>query len=249
METIIDIAHIPFSCYGGMLSVSKTPDKNELMIHDVRQRFDQGPVFGLYVVPADFASDSVAVHDRKFEGLPFTVRATPTRVEVTAQGGSAWIGFAGDHRLHIHADGLTLLLVAQAIYGYGIAKDPRHYEMIYVHEHRYGKVECLQGTLFANGPYLEDQTNRGLHRWDACWNVKLIPENGITDLEVEVGQTEIRQDPVRTVEENTAIIEKDWNDFLAQMPRYRKSIVILPRSLGTTFGPAMSGPRMFTRPM
>ena len=50
METIIDITHIPFSCYGGMLSVSKTNGKNELIIHDVRQRFDQGPVFGLYIV-------------------------------------------------------------------------------------------------------------------------------------------------------------------------------------------------------
>ena len=218
METIIDIAHIPFSCYGGMLSVSKTPNKNELMIHDVRQRFDQGPVFGLYVVPADFAPDTVAVHDKTFEGLPFAVRATPTRVEVTAAGGSAWIGFAGDHRLHIHAEGLTLLLVAQVIYGYGIAKDSRHYEMIYVHERRYGMVECQNGTLCANGPYLDDRTNRGPHRWDACWNVKLIPENGVIDAEVEVGQTEARQDPVRTVEENTAIIQKDWEDFLAQMP-------------------------------
>ena len=145
METIIDITHIPFSCYGGMLSVSKTNGKNELIIHDVRQRFDQGPVFGLYIVPEDFASDSVALHDRTFEGLPFTAQATPTRVDVTAEGGSARIAFAGDHRLHIHAEGLTLLLVAQAIYGYGIAKDSRHYEMIYVHERRYGMVECERG--------------------------------------------------------------------------------------------------------
>ena len=59
---------------------------------------------------------------------------------------------------------------------------------------------------------------RGIHTFDGCWNVKLIPENGILDLEVEVGQTEVRQDPVRTVEENTAIVQKDWDDFLAQMP-------------------------------
>ena len=218
METIIDITHIPFSCYGGMLSISKTKDKNELIIHDVRQRFDQGPVFGLYIVPEDFASDSVGLHDRTFEGLPFTARATPTRVDVTAEGGKAQIAFAGDHRLHIHAEGLTLLLVAQVAYGYGIAKDSRHYEMIYVIERRYGMVECERGTLSANGPYLEDRTMRGVHTFDGRWNVKLIPENGILDLEVEVGQTEVRQDPVRTVEENTAIVQKDWDDFLAMMP-------------------------------
>ena len=86
METIIDIAHIPFSCYGGMLSVSKTPDKNELIIHDVRQRFNQGPVFGLYIVPENFECDSVTV-EKIVEGLPFDVQATPTRVEVTAEGG------------------------------------------------------------------------------------------------------------------------------------------------------------------
>ena len=217
METIIDIAHIPFSCYGGMLSVSKTPGKNELMIHDVRQRFTQGPVFGLYVVPEDFASESVTVK-KIVEGLPFTVQATPTQAEVTAEGGSARIRFMGDHRLHIHAEGLTLLLIAQTGYGYGIARDARHYEMIYVTERRYGMIECPRGIMTAAGPTVEDTTLRGVHPFDARQNVKVAPENGVIDLEVEVGQTEVRQDPVRTVEENTDIIRKDWEEFLALMP-------------------------------
>lgn len=217
METIIDIAHIPFSCYGGMLSVSKTPDKNELIIHDVRQRFNQGPVFGLYIVPEDFACDSVTV-EKTVDGLPFDVQATPSRVEITAEGGTAQIRFMGDHRLHIHSEGLSLLLIARTGYGYGIMKDARHYEMIYVTERRYGLVECPRGIMTAAGPYIEDRTLRGVHPFDARQNVMATPVDGVIDLEVEVGQTEVRQDPVRSVEENTAIIEKDWMDFLAQMP-------------------------------
>ncbi len=218
MSFTIDISHIPFSCYGGMLSVSRTRGKNELIIHDVQQRCGRDTAFGLYFVDPDFVTDSVAKKDKEFQGLPFESSATPTQLDIRTETGTAQIALIGDHRLHIRAEGLTLLFVAKTGYGYGVAKDPQHYEMIYVTECRYGFIECSQGQLEAKGPYLDWRTNRGIHPIDAAWNVKVQPVDGVIELEVELGQTEIRQDPVRTVEENQAIIQKDWEAFLALMP-------------------------------
>ena len=113
---------------------------------------------------------------------------------------------------------MTLLFVALTGYGYGIAKNDKHYEMFYVPERRYGFIECKAGCIEAVGPYLDWRTNRGVHPIDVAWNVKVTPENGESDIEVEIGQTEVRQDPVRTPEESKALIGAEWNEFLSRMP-------------------------------
>lgn len=215
---MIDISHIPFSSYGAMLSVSKTRDRNELVIHDVQQRCGRDAAFGLYIVPNDFATASVPAKDRSFEGLPFSASATPVQIDITAEEGKAQICLVGDHRLHLYVEGLTLLFIAKTQYGYGIAKDSQHYEMIYQAECRYGFLSCAQGRLSATGPFLDWKTRRGIHPIDVAWNVKVEPENGFIDMEVEIGQTEIRQDPIHSVLKHKALIEKDWNTFLATMP-------------------------------
>ena len=214
----IDISHIPFSCYGGMLAISRTRGKNEMIIHDAQQRFDRASAFGLYVVPADFVTDSVAAKDKTFEGLPFEASATPVQLNVATGAGRAEFVLVGDHRLHIHAERMTLLFIAKTGYGYGIAKDSRHYEMLYVTERRYAMMTCEKGFLEAVGPYLDWKTNRGVHPIDVAWNVKVAPEDGVIDLELEIGQTELRQDPVRTVAESKEVIGRDWDEFLKKMP-------------------------------
>jgi len=216
---MFDISHIPFSCYGSMLSVSRTPGKNELIIHDVRQRFGRDDAFGIYIVTDDFVTDSVKRKDKTFEGLPFESSATPVQCDFSTDTGKAWISMVSDHRLHLRAEGMTLLLVAKTGYGYGIVKDPKHYEMLYQQECRYGFIECSHGVMEAAGPYLDWHTNRGVHPIDAAWNVKVKPENGVIELEIEISQTEIRQDPVRTVKEHQAIIQKEWDHFLSLMPQ------------------------------
>lgn len=46
-ETRIDITHIPFSRYGAYVSVSRDEGKKELIIHNVKRRFEEGPMFSL----------------------------------------------------------------------------------------------------------------------------------------------------------------------------------------------------------
>ena len=218
MNTRIDISHIPFSCYGGLLAVSKTRGKNKLMIYDAQQRTERSPAFAMYFVPEDFQTDSVKFNGGDFEGLPFEASATPSQLDITTEKGSATIALMGDHRLHIRADGITMLFSAITGYGYGHARDPQHYEMFFVSERRYGFIECKQGRLEAAGPFYEWSTNRGKHPIDSARNIKVSPVNGVTEVEIEVGQTEVRQDPIRSVEENQELIRKDWEDFLALMP-------------------------------
>ncbi len=218
METRIDIAHIPFSCYGCMLSVSQTPNRNELIIHDVRQRCGPDKAFALYVVEKNFKTDSIKAREKNFEGKPFEASATPELLRIKAENGCAEICVIGDHRISIRAEGLTLLFVALTGYGYGIAKNAKNYEMFYVPERRYGFITCNKGSIEAQGPYLDWRTNRGVHPIDVAWNVKVTPENGKSDIEVEIGQTEVRQDPVRTPEDSKTLIKEEWNEFLSRMP-------------------------------
>ncbi len=47
----IDIEHISYSRYGAMLNLSKTPGKNELIVHDVQKHFGGDKAGRIIAIP------------------------------------------------------------------------------------------------------------------------------------------------------------------------------------------------------
>lgn len=91
-ETRIDITHIPFSRYGAYVSVSRDEGKKELIIHNVKRRFEEGPMFSL-----TFGKD---------EPQDFVCTASPEKIRVENENGHAQIYIRDDQTVGIESFGL-----------------------------------------------------------------------------------------------------------------------------------------------
>ena len=79
----IDITRIPFSRYGAYVSITRELNNmgcaaKELIIHSVRRRFGEGPMFSLF-----FGTHEIC---------DFSAMAVPEVLTVTTQNGTARIG-------------------------------------------------------------------------------------------------------------------------------------------------------------
>ena len=215
-QTYIDIEHIPFSRYGAMLSISKPPAKNELMIHDVSKRCGPDNAIRIIFTREDATIKGLDPDAAELNGLPFRTTATPTILTAAMPEGKAVFCLIGDHRLSICTQGVSLIFFIQTKYGYGLLKDNRHYEAFYVDERRYAQIECQQGAMTACGPMKVYNWNH--KERDHQLNLKVSPQNGILELELEIGQVDVRQDVSMNVLDSIRQTKEEWTRFLAKMP-------------------------------
>ena len=218
-KTLIDISHIPFSCYGAYVSVVQVPGKYELDLHDVRQRFGADRAFRLFFLDKEIPTRDIDPKSNDIEGLPFELEATPTLISVKTAKGSAEICILGDYTLSVTAKGMNILMLATTGYGYGYArKDGRFYNFLFHDELRFGVVNMKKGFIRAEGPIAYDHTNAGKHPYDRGGNTLITVENGEIDMEVQLDTTEKRVDPEITKADALKATAAAWEEFSAQMP-------------------------------
>ena len=111
-ETRIDITHIPFSRYGAYVSVSRDEGKKELIIHNVKRRFEEGPMFSL-----TFGKDELQ---------DFVCMASPEKIRVENENGHAQIYIRDDQTVGIESFGLDLQVSLLRSNGYGVEESVQH---------------------------------------------------------------------------------------------------------------------------
>lgn len=216
-ETVINIENIPFSSYGSKLAVTKVPGKNELMIHSTLKHFGQDNAIRIAFVNG-FQDLKSCDPKGTIPCEPFTVTASPVRVDVTTKTGHADICMIGKTRISIHTVNQPLEMFIQTDYGFGKARDSHRYGCPQFSENRYTVIESDKGTITADGPYRKSANDGDEYRYNEGYNLMIMPEDGEILLEVQIDKDEARTDPVITREEAMAQTGKDWEKFLATMP-------------------------------
>ena len=209
-----DIRHFPFSRYGAMVAVSRDLVKDELMIHDVRAHDGGDRALRVLFVPQSYDPASFGAPEAEYPGLPFESTGTPTALTITAAGGRAEFVVAGDRRLHLRAEGLSVLIASyNPSWGVGVQPDEKRYRWVEPRNSRYIGIGCVSGTLTAAGPVAME-----FEPIDRKGYVKIVPEDGVIEADIDISQSAVFAPPAippRSVTEQT---EKEWLSFLAMMP-------------------------------
>ena len=210
-----DIRHFPFSRYGAMVAVSRDLVKDELVLHDARAHDGQDRALRVVFSDKPFEYDSGEALKRR-ESIPFESTGTPSRLFVSAADGRAEFVISGDHRIHIHAEGLHLLLTD---FGEGettgCAISDRHFEFVCPRACRYDRIDVQRGVMHPTGPVMLRHRKYPIE----CTNIVLLdPEEGAIDIEVQLAQSPALIDPVVPLDECCRRTEEEWAAFLAKMP-------------------------------
>ena len=189
----IDITRIPFSRYGAYVSVTRELDNDgypagELIIHSVRRRFGEGPMFALTF--GENGTDAFSCH------------AIPEVLTVENENGYARIYIRDDDTIVIDSYGLDLRLKHLRT-GYGIETGKQSFRMIS------GSFYCSYLVEFGKGIMADSQKT---NLTAACENGRLIVALAIKTVEPK----EIAA-PVCPDEEISAVLQ-EWQAFLREMP-------------------------------
>ncbi len=203
-ETRIDITHIPFSRYGAYISVSRDEGKNELQIHNVKRRFEEGPMFSL-----EFGRDG---------GEAFASSAVPEKIDIRNENGNARIYVRDDQTLVIESFGLDFQLHMLKGNGYGIEEGGGVFRMISVEQRTYSTMVIEEGDALLDGPYEQHSTCKDLKNMRknlhvGCQNGHILMALTLSFVEPRYAQLPIRPD------EEIQAVRKEWEVFLARMPK------------------------------
>ena len=210
-----DIKHFPFSRYGAMVAVSRDLVKNELMLHDARAHDGQDRALRVIFFDQPIeAQAGVSLYD--FEGIPFESVGTPSKLFITAANGKAEFVISADHRIHIHAENLYVLLMPwREEENTGCMRNDKHFEMVCPGACRYNRIDLINGKMEATGPVIMQFDKVPALRINT---VILSPENGILDAEVQLAQSPSLIDPVVPLDECCRKTDEEWEAFLGKMP-------------------------------
>ena len=176
-----DIRHFPFSRYGAMVAVSRDPVKDELVLHDARAHDGQDRALRLVFSDRPFAS-AAGADLKECAGIPFASTGTAAKLFITAADGKAELVISGDHRIHIHAKNLYLLLTTcRDNETTGCMIDAKRFEYVCPGACRYNRIDVEIGKMTATGPVVMQFGKYPVERTNS---VLLSPENGAIDMEV-----------------------------------------------------------------
>lgn len=203
---VVDITHIPFSRYGAYISVTRNegkegePDARELIIHSMRQRFQDGPLFSL-----KFGSG---------EPEDFKCHANPDALYIENENGKAVIWIRDDESLAVESEGLDLTFRLMH-YGYGTENGERNFRIISGTLSQYSEFRVENGISVLDGP-MEDY-------WGGKINRKTILKVGCEDGRALVGLRVGYGEPGEVVlpicrEKEIAAVAAEWEAFLEKMP-------------------------------
>ncbi len=192
-KTAIDITRIPFSRYGAYVSVTRDLDKDghavrELIIHSVRRRFGQGPMFSL-----SFGENGTD---------DFSCTAVPEVLTVENEKGSSRIYIRDDDTIVIDSYGLDLKL-KHLHYGYGIETGEQTCRII--------SDSFYCSYLVESGKWiLEGNQKDNLSA--ACENGRLLIALSLKTIEPKEIAAPICPD------EEISAVRHEWEAFLRELP-------------------------------
>ncbi|MGI6744015.1 MAG: amylo-alpha-1,6-glucosidase [Eubacteriales bacterium] len=201
----IDITHIPFSRYGAYISLTRNEGKNgekapnELIIHSVRRRFEEGPTYSL-----SFGNT---------EAEDFTCIADPAVLTVNNDNGYARIYIRDDDTLVIDSFGLNIFL-KQLQWGYGTETGERSFRLYPECRSLITTIALQLGKGVLDGPYSGPYTgsNRKTDMTVSC-------EDGRSLMAICIKSKEPKEIPLPiTPEQDITAIRSEWEAFLSQMP-------------------------------
>lgn len=201
-ETRIDITHIPFSRYGAYVSVSRDEGKKELIIHNVKRRFEEGPMFSL-----TFGKDELQ---------DFVCMASPEKIRVENENGHAQIYIRDDQTVGIESFGLDLQVSLLRSNGYGVEESDRTFRMISVEQRTYTTFAVEQGAAYLEGPFeaystCENLKNKKKQLHVSCENGHILM--ALTLSFVEPKPVILPICPKEEMEE----VKAEWNEFLGYL--------------------------------
>lgn len=202
-ETRIDITHIPFSRYGAGVSVSRDEGKKELIIHNVKRRFEEGAMFSL-----TFGKDGTQ---------DFTCMANPEKIQVENESGYAQIYIRDDQTIGIESFGMDLILSQLQSNGYGVEESRRSFRMISVEQRTYTTLAVENGIGYLEGPFEKYSSSNYLINKRKQLHVNC--ENGHILMAMTLSFVEPKPVmlPILPKEEIGAV-RKEWEAFLELLP-------------------------------
>jgi len=210
-----DIRHFPFSRYGAMVAVSRDLVKDELVLHDARAHDGQDRALRLIFSdkPID-CKDGAAL--REYAGIPFESVGTASKLFITTANGKAEFVISADHRIHIHAENLHVLLTPCIRGGEtGVMKNDRHFEYVCPAACRYNRIDVANGHMTAIGTEVKQF---GLNLTECLNCVQICPEDSVIDMEVQLAQSPALIDPIVPLDECCRKTEMEWAAFLEKLP-------------------------------
>ena len=206
---LIDITHIPFSRYGAYLSVTRDEGKDgegpakKLVIHSVRRRFEESPLFEL-----TFGAEG--------EEEDFTCSADPEALTVENEHGSAVLWIRDDDTLGVESRGLDLCLRLRH-WGYGTETGAGTWRMISGTMSLYSSLAVEKGSARLDGPYHKSEAG---NLRDAGTRLRVRCEEGRALLAVTVRHAAPKE-PVLPIlpEEEIAAARAEWDGFLSLLPK------------------------------
>lgn len=202
-ETRIDISHIPFSRYGAYVSVTRDEGKKELLIHNVKRRFEEGPAY--------------SVRFGKEEGEDFVSMAVPEKIEISNGNGKAILYVRDDQTLVLESFGIDVHLNMLSDNGYGVEEGSGIFRMISVDQRTYTTIVVETGKAFLDGPYEKYTTCVSAKNRRKNLHVCCQEEHILMALTMSFTEPRYTKLPIMT-EAEREIISKEWESFLAQMP-------------------------------
>lgn len=202
-ETEIDISHIPFSRYGAYVSVSREKGERELVIHNVKRRFEEGPMYSVRF-------------GRKGEA-DFDSTAFPEKIEISNEQGKAILYIRDDQTLVFESFGMDIHLHMLKKNGYGVEEGDGVFRMISVEQRTYATVVVEKGNAFLDGPYERYSTCDALKNKRKNLHVSCQEGHILMALTLSFVEPRYAKLPIVPEAEREAV-RKEWETFLAQMP-------------------------------
>ena len=210
-----DIRHFLFSRYGAMVAVSRDLVKDELVLHDARAHDGQDSALRLVFFDKPF-EDNIREHLKECAVITFESIGTVSKLFITAAKGKAEFVISGDHRIHIRAKNLYMLLTTcRDDDTTGCMIDEKHFEYVCPSACRYNRIDVEIGKMAATGPTVMQFDKYPARRTNS---VLLSPENGVIEIEVQLAQSPALVDPVIPLDECCRETETEWAEFLKKLP-------------------------------
>ncbi len=152
-EVAIDITHIPFSRYGAYVSVTHERGQRELIVHNVRRRFEEGP---MYSVSFSARGDRETVEFENFQmdsKREFSVSAVPEKIVVCCGAGKACLYLRDDRTLVIGSENVDVHIALYRQNGYGTEDGEQRFRIIAPDQKAYTTFYVQEGDGILDGPY------------------------------------------------------------------------------------------------
>ena len=185
------------------MSVTHEKGKDELIIHNVRRRFEEGPMFSL-----SFDADG---------STGFSVMAIPEKTEVCCGNGRAFLYLRDDRTLVVECENTDIHMCLLQQSGYGAEEGENWFRIIAPDHKAYTTFYVQEGNALLDGPYQNFGSCPAVINMKKNLHIKC--ENGHILMAMRISPMEPEKIDIPICpEKDLQYIREEWETFLSFLP-------------------------------